>query len=249
MPGLTEPSEQAEPKPARAGQWGWLQGVDWRARGRWFAAEYLIIVFGVLTAAAVNSAWKDRQDRHREAVYLQQLASDLYLTIANLDEIDSYNAPLEMASAKLLRAFQMPEAPPRDSLLFWLDELIQGGKPSPIVTTAAALVATGDLALLSDSLQVLVPGYVAFIDQFQGYIDGNSQQRNASLSALGQHADFVEAYRTAGRMGREHSYDRDFNSPVPEWVVRTAFPLDVSSFLANRQAYGHLRGSTAGCTS
>lgn len=85
--------------------WKWLHGVEWRPRVRWFAAEYLIIVLGVLTALVLNSAWKEREARKREVVYLQQLASDLSRTLANIDRIDSLMVTQEHASAKLVQAF------------------------------------------------------------------------------------------------------------------------------------------------
>ncbi len=36
-----------------------LATVDWRPKVRWFAAEYLIVVLGVLTAVALNARARD----------------------------------------------------------------------------------------------------------------------------------------------------------------------------------------------
>lgn len=244
MSTTAEPPEKVDSEADSPGAiaWGWIPRLDWRAKVRWFAAEYLIVVLGVLTAVVLNAAWQDRQDRQREARYLRQLTSDLSRTLADLDEVDSAMVSREQASAKLLRAFQTPSPPPKDSLLFWLDGLIQIGRPQPVVTTAEALVASGDVRLLSDSLQVLVTEYVGFIEEFESYVDGNLARRNANMDALERHVDFVEAYRAGRRMGREHGYDEFFSPPIPEGAVRTAFPLDVAAFLGNREAYAHVRG-------
>lgn len=37
-----------------------LTWVDWRARVQWFAAEFLIVVTGVLVALAVQAWWVER---------------------------------------------------------------------------------------------------------------------------------------------------------------------------------------------
>ena len=38
---------------------------EWRPKVRWFAAEYLIVVLGVLTAVGIN-AWWNEQERAAE---------------------------------------------------------------------------------------------------------------------------------------------------------------------------------------
>ena len=46
---------------------------DWRSRLRWFAAEFLVVVSGVLVALLVDSWWADRQAAAREVQVLERL--------------------------------------------------------------------------------------------------------------------------------------------------------------------------------
>lgn len=50
-----------------------LPHIEWRSKARWFAAEYLIVVLGVLTAVAVNAWWVEGQEAAREAQALERL--------------------------------------------------------------------------------------------------------------------------------------------------------------------------------
>lgn len=53
-----------------------LAEIEWRAKVRWFAAEYLIVVLGVLTAVGINAWWGARQDAAAEARALKRLAAE-----------------------------------------------------------------------------------------------------------------------------------------------------------------------------
>lgn len=50
-----------------------LPHVDWRPRLRWFAAEFLVVVSGVLVALLLNAWWAGRQEAAREAQLLGRL--------------------------------------------------------------------------------------------------------------------------------------------------------------------------------
>ena len=63
---------------------------DWRPKVRWFAAEYLIVVLGVLTAVGINAWWQDQQDATGEASYLALIARDLDQMMDELDELRAY---------------------------------------------------------------------------------------------------------------------------------------------------------------
>ena len=63
-PPLTSPPRRRRPL---------LPHIDWRPRLRWFAAEYLIVVTGVLTAVAIDAWWDGRQEAAREAQALERL--------------------------------------------------------------------------------------------------------------------------------------------------------------------------------
>ena len=47
--------------------------IDWRKSGRWFAAEFLVVVTGVLVALAASAWWTARQEAIHEAQVLGRL--------------------------------------------------------------------------------------------------------------------------------------------------------------------------------
>lgn len=61
-----------------------LPHVDWRPRLRWFAAEFLVVVSGVLVALLLNAWWADRHDRAEEAAALYHILRDLDTDLADL---------------------------------------------------------------------------------------------------------------------------------------------------------------------
>lgn len=50
---------------------------SWRRAIRWFAAEFLVVVSGILVAMALQAWWNDRGNRAEERVLLQRMLSDL----------------------------------------------------------------------------------------------------------------------------------------------------------------------------
>lgn len=62
------------------------QLILWRTRARWFAAEFLVIVTGVLVAVALNGFYQRWQDARSEASYLTLLSRDLQFTTRQLQE-------------------------------------------------------------------------------------------------------------------------------------------------------------------
>lgn len=138
-----------------------LGALDWRAKARWFGAEYLIVVLGVLTAVGINAWWGEREDRAQERAYLLQLAADLRETERLVEQADVRLFLADASGAKLVEAFYLPERPPRDSLISWFSEAYMGSGMRPLLGTAEALVATGDLALIrDDSLRSAITAYL-----------------------------------------------------------------------------------------
>ncbi len=142
-------------KPVRDGKEGW------RAKLRWFAAEYLIVVFGVLTAVAINAWWQGRSDHKKEQSYLRQLAADLRQTERDAHWIDSVARKYDRYGARLLESCYLIEPPPEDTLARWLSMSYLSGILRPVISTAEALVASGDLGLISDdSLRSSITAYL-----------------------------------------------------------------------------------------
>lgn len=212
----------------------------------WFAValEVVIVILGVVIGFQITTWGQSRSDGSKEKVYLLQLENDIERTIDDLHGIDRVMASRELASAKLLRAFQLPSPPPRDSLLIWVYELQAGAVPSPTMRTVEALIATGDLRLLrNDSLQIRITEYAEFIESKEGYLQTNSSRAGQSLRELERHVDFLEVERARIEQGRrQNSWVSNIeNSPLPEGESQTAFPLDVQVLLRDRDAYFHVR--------
>ena len=156
------PESTAPPPPPRT-RW------DWRGAARWFGAEFLVVVTGVLVALAVGAWWQGRQDAATERAYLRQLASDLRETEQAAADADAFLRPVDRAGSLLWLAFYEADPPPRDSLLVWAERSMWTSTVRPVLGTAEALVATGDLALIrDDSLRTAVTAYLDEIERAAG---------------------------------------------------------------------------------
>ena len=157
---VSEPAERPPPPrpveaPAREAPVGLATGA------RWFAAEFLVVVTGVLVALAVGAWWQGRQDAATERAYLRQLAADLRETEQATLAADAFLRPVDRAGSLLWLAFYESDPPPRDSLLAWAERSMWTSTVRPVLGTAEALVATGDLALIrDDSLRTAVTAYL-----------------------------------------------------------------------------------------
>lgn len=244
---MTEHNTTSEPdrppmlRPRR--QWTILGRLSHAVREQnWFAValEIVIVVLGVVIGFQVSAWGQARADRAQERVYLHQLESDLEETLANLAATDSLMAVREMGTTQILRAFQRTATPPRDSLLAWIDATTQWGIAQPVTETAETLVATGDLRLIRSSpLQVEIPGYVAFMAEYEGYQLRNFEEGIAGINGLRPHFDYVEAYQYGNDKGRWRGlFGETFTPPFVDGG-RPPFPLEPSQFLSNRDAYTH----------
>lgn len=138
--------------------------VNWRRSIRWFTAESLVVVTGVLVALALNAWWQGREDSAREWVYLQQLSVDLktneQLARTTVDYMDDR---VQLAS-RLLDAIRSRPLPPPDSLDRWLNELLGVAPLYPRMATVQALIETGDLNLIrDDALRTGLIDYLATV--------------------------------------------------------------------------------------
>jgi len=130
----------------------------------WFAVvlELAIVVLGVVIGFQVTSWGQDRANRDKEQTTLRQLAADLAETERLMTRADSVSLPWDRAGNRLWAAFYMDTPPPRDSLMWWriwADSYVTDARP--LLGTAEALIATGDLALVrNDSLRAAIVAYV-----------------------------------------------------------------------------------------
>jgi hypothetical protein len=123
---------------------------DWRAALRWFGAEFLVVVTGVLVALVLNAWWGDRQSVARERAYLREIHRDLELTDSSLARAVTGLQRTRHATASLLRASYSPSGVPRDSLVSWLFAAEYVSLPTYSTGAAEALLQAGDLSLVRD---------------------------------------------------------------------------------------------------
>ncbi|NNF57966.1 MAG: hypothetical protein HKN04_06960, partial [Rhodothermaceae bacterium] len=156
-PASVPPPTDPTPRPRR---------VDWRPKLRWFGAEYLIVVLGVLTAVGLNAWWQGRQDAAREQAYLHQLVDDLQETRTQLEHTERILALQGASLGRLLRPYRSSSRPPGDSVLTWMGSFVFLQQPAFVTGTATALVETGDLNLIrNDSLRTAITSYLGRIDR------------------------------------------------------------------------------------
>jgi hypothetical protein len=213
--------------------------VDWRPKLRWFAAEIVVVVAGVLIALALNAWWGARQGAAREQEYLHQLVEDLQETETLYERIERGWTRQGASAGKLLRPYRSSSKPPADSMLQWMGSFVFVQQSTFVTGTATALVETGDLNLIrSDSLRSAITGYLGRIDMQVEYDVANSERIRDHLTLLRGRVDMIEAALSTYPPGRSDSLARaDPAWPVPEAPERAFAPLDVEAFYRDREVY------------
>ena len=133
--------------------------VSWASGIRWFAAEFLVVVSGVLVALALNAFYQDRVDAEREAGYIEQLAADLEESEAAFEAAVAGNEAERAKVMQLLAFFGENKPPSREQF----DEVrvLSMRLAQPTLSTAQAVVETGDLQLIrDDALRSAIIQYV-----------------------------------------------------------------------------------------
>lgn len=116
---------------------------SWTARIRWFLAEFVVVVCGILAALAVNAWWGRHQDRQQEVSFLRQLDADLAASDSVLVAASEFFYVRAVDAAAVSRAFWRIEPPPADSLTDWMLGPLSSGRFRPVTGTAGALVTSG----------------------------------------------------------------------------------------------------------
>jgi hypothetical protein len=145
---LPVPVERPPPTDPVAGQ----GERAWRPRLRWFAAEYLIVVLGVLTAVSLNAWWQGRQDAAAERNYLALISRDLSHMIVNLQELGALEDRQVQSGLRVYRILSAP-VPAEDQRDLASNQLSQLMTRRTMHTTDATfqdLLSTGGLRLLQN---------------------------------------------------------------------------------------------------
>jgi hypothetical protein len=128
---------------------------------RWFFAEFLVVVAGILVALALSSWAQARQDVAREHAWLRQLQADLVKNEGVLAEAVAFVDERAVASAKVLHQFWR-DAPVADEAAVQDLMLPRSTRRfRPVLGTAEAFISSGDLNLLrSGAVRAAILDYV-----------------------------------------------------------------------------------------
>lgn len=158
-----------------------------RSLGR-LAAEFAVIVVGVLVALGVDAAREAHNDRQREEVYLQQLRADLATTAQGLASAISMEQAAVDAADRVIAGLNVAELPNTDSLGVWiLRATASSATFHPTMGTVTALVESGELRLLrDDELRQSVLKYHTAVASSLRIIDGVGPHSWRTLEAVGR---------------------------------------------------------------
>ncbi len=204
----------------------------------WFAVvlEMLIVIVGVVIGFQI-SAWGDtRTDRDREQTYLHQLAEDLHETERDLAFSDSLEHLASGAIASVHHAYYQPQPPKADSLAFLILRSFLMGSPTPVMGTAEALVATGDLNLIrDDSLRAAITRYLDLTRDHRGWIRSHTDNFNDEAKGLWRRFDTMALWETLPEAHLDSLVATDLFY-LPQGPRVTTAPFDRDAFLADTDA-------------
>lgn len=132
----------------------------WRRRLRWFAAEFLVVLVGVLAAFAVNAWWSRHEDRIAEQSALRELDSALAADIADLQaDMNEYARTLHGDSVLIDRFAR--RLPYTDSVLPAIDALTVSRTHVANSAPFESLKARGLTLISDDSLRLALVDFYA----------------------------------------------------------------------------------------
>jgi hypothetical protein len=136
--------------------------ADWRRGVRWFAAEFLVVVCGILVALTLQSWWNDRAARLQEQALLQRFRTELVGNRARyLEAAEAQNRIIE--SARTVLQWTGPKAGVVDAAEFesHVAELL-GPLPTYRAATSEldAMLGSGQLVLIrNDELRAKIAAW------------------------------------------------------------------------------------------
>ncbi len=204
----------------------------------WFAVvlEMLIVIVGVVVGFQITAWGQARNDVATEQRHLLQLSEDLRETVRLTTETDSVLLSRDRSGGKMWAAFYAPDPPPRDSLFTWRSRMVFIRLSRPVLGTAEALVATGDLALVrDDSLRSAILTYIERAHVELHEQDEQQQIWWGGVERLDEGLDLIEAYFES--IGQDVFDEVVSGSPSypPLGPTQIRFPLDTEAFLSDRE--------------
>ena len=224
-------NEVSTPPPPAAPPRAIVAGRSWKSSLRWFLAEFVVVVAGILVALAVSSWAQERQEIKREQVYLRQLSADLKASEKDLAEATEFLTQRAEASTRILHRFWRNDLTVDERLIedFGLPRSTR--RYRPVLGTAEALTLSGDLNLIrSDTLRAQIIAYLESmktnLENINRYDETYYRPAVASLYAGPDIYQFVK-FRNPGIVLR----------PRPDQPERVPFPATLAGMLRDRRVY------------
>lgn len=218
--------------------------MSWRSGLRWFAAEFLVVVTGVLVALALQSWWEQREHTRRERGYLQHLRADLLRTREIIQRANATLGGSDSAGSKLVRAYHTDGFNSRDSIFVWFFRASTYEAPTPITATADALISTGDLRLLSnDTLRSAISDYLNTTHRIQSEQDRYVEMMAAAIQDVSPYLNFGEALSAVMTPEQiaERARSNIFFPLPPENRRPPRFNASLEELLNNRDVYAGIQ--------
>jgi hypothetical protein len=115
------------------------------------AAEFVVIVTGVLVALGMEAWAQARQDRERELAYLSDLHDELVVSIDAASQVVLYETQLSDYRSLFEGSVAEGGSASTDSLALWFDGTLRSAGYRPGAAIADALIDTGDLSLIQSA--------------------------------------------------------------------------------------------------
>lgn len=161
-------------------------GREWPLWRR-LAAEFVVIVIGVLVALGVDAARDAREEQVRATAYLRQLRADLAATEDLLAEAISVDERARDGADRAIQALNSYRLPPSDSLPAWVAAATNTSASFyPTMGTITALVESGELRLVRDDhLRKRVLQYHSSVESALRIVDAVDSHTWRTLERLG----------------------------------------------------------------
>lgn len=209
----------------------WPAGHSWASSMRWFVAEFIVVVAGILVALALSAWAEDRRDRERERLYLTQLGVDLGVSEATLSEATEFMRLRAEASARVLHRFWRDDLTVDASTLDDLSLPKTMRRFNPVLGTANALMSTGDLNLVrDDALRSRIVTYLDVVRTKQDDVRRfDETYYRTGVHVLVRGPDLMQflSFRSQDETQRTR----------PSTIERVPFPTTLQEMLRDRSVY------------
>ena len=219
------------------------------AEQNWFAVglEFIIVLLGVIIGFQVSIWGQGQADKAKGEAYLVQMVSDLQET-QRLILVENAEAQISgRAAGMLVKEFDTSDRSPSDSLYTWLGQAVIVHGPLPILSTAEALVSTGDLNLIKDI--EIRSAITTYLQQIRVLVEFQNQGTSIVLGRMGSLMEVVDVRQGVARLNTSirtiweealHPVLLDATMPRDTNGVGTNVPDDLEGVFTNREAYALL---------